>query len=402
MSTNNPAQTLRPTPGLVVANPQNSDKPLFCLFTEDWLKLQTFIVQTLQLPITTGDFKGKYGEFTDEDQVAACVAAMKTIQGLSASFGDPVALMSQLATDPTILQVDTPPAALYTHIVWYANKLNKAANNFNQTLGAFMEILKPANCGDPDSCLAILKDLLTGPSGLQSTAKDQVQKANDLVKALASFNESLKPSIDTMDDFTAKSSTFYKDVEAAITLDMKNVEQFQQAADDAYKQWRDYTISAVTTSVGLLIVTFGLAWPVSAILGGTLGNAAKQARDAYNKACEDVATANAEEQKKILLKGDLDAFNKQMMPTDEAADNFLKTLQLVAGVWSNISNNLAYIEQNFTVERIKDLSSTMEALELSKATQDWQQIAAASLEYTSHSLASYKIQEFGDSLPQAA
>lgn len=413
MSTDTPTQTatLQPPAGLVIANPQagliqanaqtDPPPPLFCLFTDDWLRLQTFIVQTLQLPITTGDFEAKYGTFTDEAQVTNVVSAMQAIQGLSTSFGDPTALVAQLASDPTILQGDTPPAALYTHIVWYATKLNQAANTFNQTLGAFMEMLNPANCGDPASCLSVLQQLLTGQGGLQSTAQDQVTKANALVQALSTFNGQLKPSIDTMDAFTAQSSTFYQDVQTAITTDISDVAAYQQAADDAYNSWRSFTIAAVTTSVGLLIVTGGMAFPVSAVLGGVLGSEAQKARDAYNAALAQVAAAEAEEQKKILLKGDLDAFDKQMSPTDQAADNFLKTLQQVLGIWSGISNNLAFISQTFTVANLQNLSSAMEALKLHEATTDWQNIAAASQAYTQNSLVSYHIQPFGAPLPPA-
>ena len=50
------AKTLIPAPGLVVENPGGGNAPpLFCLFTQDWITLQTFIAQTLQLPISTGD-----------------------------------------------------------------------------------------------------------------------------------------------------------------------------------------------------------------------------------------------------------------------------------------------------------------------------------------------------------
>jgi hypothetical protein len=404
MSTDSPAQTttLEPPAGLVVPNPQGtstSNPPLFCLFTEDWIQLQTFIVQTLQLPITQGDFEAKYGTFTDEAQVTGCVSAMQAIQGLSTSFGDPTALVAQLASDPTILQTDTPPTALYTHIVWYATKLNQAATTFNQTLASFMEMLNPANCGDPAACLSVLQQLLTGSGGLQSTAQDQVTKANALVQALATFNGQLKPSIDTMDTFTAQSGTFYQDVQAAITTDITSVATFQAAADKAYSTWRSLTIAAVSSSVGVLILTAGLAWPVSAILGGVLGSEAQKARDAYNTALAQVASAEAEEQKKILLKVDLDAFNTQMKPTDQAADNFLKTLQQVLGIWTNISSNLAFISTNFTVGQITNLSSAMQALKLHEATEDWQDIATASQAYTQNSLVSYQVQSFGAPLP---
>src|SRR5687768_752835 len=103
MSTNTATQTLQPPAGLILENTQDPDKPLFCLFTEEWIQLQTFIVQALQLPVTTSNFEAKYGKFKDEGEVKSVVAAMKAIQGLSTSFGDPVALFNELGTDPHIL-----------------------------------------------------------------------------------------------------------------------------------------------------------------------------------------------------------------------------------------------------------------------------------------------------------
>ncbi len=101
--------TLVPPAGLVVANPQRDKAPpLFYLFTEDWLILQAFVVQALQLPITTGDFESKYGKFSDEQDIKSCVAAMSAVKALITTFGDPRELIKALAADPTILQGDTP------------------------------------------------------------------------------------------------------------------------------------------------------------------------------------------------------------------------------------------------------------------------------------------------------
>ena len=115
------AKSLVPSPGLVVQNPAGGAAPtLFCLFSQDWITLQTFIAQAMQLPINQGDFGAKYGTFVDMQAVQDCVAAMKSVQDLSNSFGDPTALVKKLAANPAILQTDTAPDQLYVHIVWFA------------------------------------------------------------------------------------------------------------------------------------------------------------------------------------------------------------------------------------------------------------------------------------------
>ena len=394
------SSTFVPAAGLLNTQAKDAKKPLFALFTQDWITLQCFIQQTLALPITQGDFETKYGKgFSDEQQVKDVITAMKNIQGLSASFGDPATLVKQLANDPSILQTPTAPDKIYTHIVWFADKLFHAAKSYNQTLASFMEMLNPANCGSPEQCLEVLKELLTGPGGLQSTAEDMVSKANALIQVLAQFELDLDPSVTTMTQYTADDSNFYNEVVNLVGQDAQDIKKYRKAAKKAHKEWVDYTIAATTTSIGVLVFSVGLAWPAAAALGGGLGAAAAAARKAYDEAEKNLHKAEKDKKKKMLLQHDLGALNDQMPDSTNAATAFKKTLQQVLGAWTNISNNISYISTTFTVDQIKDLSSAMQALKLHQATEDWQAIATASEEYTSQSLVSFDIGTFGDKLP---
>jgi hypothetical protein len=390
--------TFVPTPGLVLKNPDPTGQPLFCLFTQDWITMQTFIAQAMQLPITVGNFNDKYGTFVDQSAVDNCVAAMKQVQGLSVLFGDPTALVKELAENPAILQTNTAPTQLYVHIVWFATKLYQTATTFNQTLGQLMTVL---NNVPPDQLQATVRAILTGPGGLQSSAVTMVTLTNALVQKLAQFIVQLTPATNTMSDYTTHASKFYQDVIAAVGQDAQDVTTFQDEANTAYKLWRDLTISAVTTSVGTLVLSAGLAWPISATLAGVLGSQAKKARDAYDDACNARNRAQADEQKKMTLQNDLGAFNLQMSGVNTAAQNFMADLQNVAGVWTNIGSSLDYIATNFTPVQFDNLPAWRDAMLLDSATQDWQAIAVKANEYTSHSLVTYKILNFGDALPPA-
>jgi hypothetical protein len=390
-------KTFVPPTGLVVENPSSaSAPPLFCLFTQDWITLQTFIAQAMQLPITLGDFQSKYGSFADQDAVENCVAAMKGVQDLSKSFGDPTALIKELASNPAILQTDTAPTQLYVHIVWFATKLYQTATTFNQTLGQLMTILNSVPRAQLPETLA---SILTGPGGLQSSAASMVTLANNLIQDLAQFNQSLTPATTTMANYTANSSKFYQDVVADVGQDSQDVQTFQDQADSAYKLWRDLTISAVTTSVGLVVLTGGMAWPVSAVLAGVLGDQAQKARDAYDTACAKRDAASEDEQKKMALQVDLGAFNHQMTPVNTAAANFLQALEKVVGVWTNIGSDLDYIAKNFTPDQFDNLPAWRDAMLLDDATQDWQAIASKANEYTANSLVTYNVSSFGVALP---
>jgi hypothetical protein len=391
--------TLVPPSGLVVKNPAGDAAPtLFCMFSQDWITLQTFIAQASRLPINQGDFSAKYANFADMQSVQDCVAAMKKVQDLSNLFGDPAALVEQLASNPAILQSATAPDQLYVHIVWFATKLYQTATNFNQTLGQLMTIL---NAVPADQLPATLKSILTGPGGLQSSAASMVTLANALIAKLAKFNLALTPATTVMAHYTSNSSTFYQHVVADVGQDAADVATFQHEADAAYKLWRDLTISAVTTSVGVMVLTGGLAWPASAVLAGVLGDQAKKARDAYDTACTQRDNAAADKQKKIDLQNDLGAFNTQMTPTNEAAANFLKALQQVTGVWTNIGSDLDYIAQNFTPDKFDNLPAWRDAMMLDRATQDWQVIAGKASDYTVNSLVTFKLANFGDPVPAA-
>ncbi len=390
--------TLVPATGLVVDNSGAAPgtPPLFCLFTEDWITMQTFIVQALQLPISTGNFQAKYGTFADEADIEGCVAAMQAVQNLSADFGDPTALIKEIATNPSILQGDTAPPQLYTHIVWFATKLYQTATTFNQTLGQFMTLL---NSVPADQRQQLVTEILTGPGGLQSSAVAMGKLANDLNQALAQFNLKLAPSTTTMATYSGNATKFYTDVTNDINADISDVATYQHEADVDYKLWRDLTISATTVSIGLVILTLGMAWPLAAVAAGVLGSQAAKARSAYNAALDQVNNANADEQKKIALKTDLDAFNKQMLPVNQAAQNFSDTLAKIEGVWLQIGVDLGYIATTFTPDKVNNLPAWQEAMQLDDATQDWQTIATAASDYTQNSLVSYHILNFGDALP---
>lgn len=392
--------TLEPPAGLVVDNPQPGSPPLFALFTTDWLSMQTFVVQALQLPFTQGDFESKYGNnFKDEQEALACIAAMKKVRDLSVVFGDPTTLMADLAANPAILQTPTAPTEVYTHIVWFATRLYQSANTYQQTLAQFEQLLDPASCGSKAQCGALLTQVLTGPGGLQSTAVTMVGLCNDLVAAMAGFAGQLTPATNEFQSYTSETSKFYTDVCALITQDDTDVQTAKDAAHAAYEAWKDYTIAAVSSSVGLLIVTGGMAWPASVVLAGVLGDKAKKARDAYNDACDQVAKYEAVEVKNIQLKVDLQGFNTQMTPVNTAAANFVKTLQQVTGVWTTTASNLDFIVTHFTPEQLGDLGWVMQAMALDRATKDWKAIATVAQAYTANSLVSYNIGTFGQKVP---
>ena len=389
--------TLQPPAGAMVA--ANTDPPLFCMFTEDWLELQTYIVRALQLPITGPDFVSKYGTFTDQDEVTAVVAAMQAVQGLSTAFGDPTQLFNELQNNPAILEGTTAPTELYPHIVWTAYQIYNAATTFNQTLGQFMTLLNPANCGSPTQCAAVLTEVLTGAGGLQSTAVSATQTVNGLISHLSAFNQQMAGPNKTIQQYTANSSTFYTDAVNAAGQDAKDVISFQEDADAAYSAWKSYTIAAVTVSVGLIVISGGLLWPAAAVAAGVLGHDAVEARDNYNKYCAERDQSAADELKKQQLITDLGGLDSAVTNVSTAAANFVGTLAQVAAAWVTIGQDLAYIVNNYTPEQLANYTWVNQALKCEQATQDWATIGAAAQAFTIQSLVPFKSQVFGTPIP---
>jgi hypothetical protein len=218
MSAPTPAsQTLVPPPGLVVPNPSPAGGPaVLCLLTKDSITIQVFIAQVLPLPATVSDFKAKYGTFTDDEDIEGCVAAIQALQKVILDFGDPTAVVKELATNPAVFQGDTAPAQLYLHIVWFATRFYQTANIFNQTLGQFMHLL---NTTPPDQRQAVVTETLTGDGGLQAQASSMQQLGNDLTQAMAAFNLNLTSATAAMSAFSGEATKFYKDVVNDIKVD---------------------------------------------------------------------------------------------------------------------------------------------------------------------------------------
>lgn len=371
----------------------------FCLMTQDWLDLQTYIVRGLQLPITTGSFSDKYGTFADADEVAKVIAAMQTVQALSTQFGDPTIIMAELASNPALLESTTPPADLYTHIVWTAYQIYNASQTFTQTLGAFMELLNPANCGTKTQCGQVLAEVLTGQGGLQSTAVSAQATVNTLIAHMATFNTAMTPANTEIQQYTASSSQFYQDAVAAAGQDAKDVISFQQDADAAYTAWKNYTIEAVTVSVGLVIISGGLLWPAAAVAAGVLGHDAVEARDNYNKYCGERDAASADEKLKQQLITDLGGLNTAVGNVATAATNFIDMLAKVTAAWVTIGSDLEFIVATYTPEQLANYSWVNQALKCEQATQDWATIGTAALGYTSTSLVPFTSLAFGTPIP---
>lgn len=408
MSSTNGNPDVSPSNPLTLENPPppaGTDPPpnRFILFTHSWLDLQNYIQQALALPINQGDFKEKYGDFADQALITNALAAMKNVQGLSSTFGSPATIKQQISQDPNYLFAAVPPAEIYGHIIWLATQIQSAADTFNFTFSSLQDLLSPS-AGDPTTRANNLKTILVGQGGLVSTAEDMKNRTGVLLQKLVNFDTQITDANTQIQTYATSGSqllTTANKLIGSMQDDIKN--NLQPKADEAYKKWRDYTIAAVTTSVGITILTAGLLWPVGAALGIGLGIAAAKQRAAYNSLMDDIQKEGVEIGKKARLVTDMTGLNQSMTYVAPAMTTFKTNLGIIEGVWADIGGRLAYISNNYTVEQLSNYQWVQQTMKVLDAANKWKGISTTASEFTQNSLVSYDFStKFGQKLPEAA
>jgi hypothetical protein len=388
----------------------------FILFSDSWLNLQNYITVCLQLPINVGDFAAKYGDFADKNLIDGAVDAMGKLQALTTTFGSPTLLKQKLITDSTYLLTAQPPSEIYAHIVWLAMQIQNTASTFSFTFANLKELLGP-DAGTEDQRASNLKEVLIGRGGLVSLAEEMKNKTAVLIGKLAGFDGSVSEANEQMRAYTGQGSAMLKAAARLVGEYTDTLADLDRQKDQAWAAWRDYTIAAVTTSVGLcaigglLIVMAPFTFGTSVLAGGAciaagataagvLGHAAKDQRDLYNKLIDDIKDAERKKQKKVQLVTDLTSFDSQIQLVGQGITDFKTNLSVIEGVWTDIGGKLAYICNNYTPEQLSNYSWVTQAFKIGDAQSKWIKIADTSQEFTQNSLVDYQVRKFGERIPE--
>src|ERR1051325_9501593 len=358
-----PSASVVPINSLTIANgapPPGQQAPpsRFILFTEEWLDLQNYVTLALQMPITKNDFTATYGDFPSGGSalISPAGGAVKDVQNLAGTFGDPATLKKRIQSDPNYLNTETPPSEIYAHNVWLGNQIYNNASTFNFTFGSLADIIGPS-AGTPEERAANLKLILVGPGGLVSVAEDMRVKTNALMQKLLSFDADITAANKSVQEYVGKGSQLIATAAQIIGQTQADIDNnLQPAADAPYKKWRDYTISAVTASVGVMVLSGGMLFPIALGLGIGLGVAAAKERAAYNALMDQIAQAREDVRKKTQLRSELQGFNGKMNLVGPALATFKNSLEAIESVWVGISANLSFIANNFGVDQLHRLT----------------------------------------------
>lgn len=373
------ANSLAPSNALTNTNGNN-----FLLFNGYWLDLQSFVTTSLNLPLTQGDFTTKYGTFSDMNQVTNCITQLNNIAQLSSTMGNPNTLQAKINQNPNYISGNTMPAELYAQCIWLASQINNVASTFQLTYSSLSEIFT----GNPTADAASVQQLLCGQGGLQSQAAALLSSVQTIQANLSSFQAKFAVAAAGVNTYFNQSVTILTDAQNAITADKNQITTLQAQANQAYTEWRDYTISATTTSIGIMVLSAGFFWPVAVGLGVGLGVEAAKEMHLYNEYTADIASDNADKLKKKQLYIDLSGFNTSVAQVNTLCQDFANALSQIEGVWLDQNTKLTKVA-DMSADQIGTYAKVVEIFDLLNAQKAWQTVANNTSIFTANCLVSY-------------
>ena len=256
---------------------------------------------------------------------------------------------------------------------------------------------------------AYLFDPVMGPVPLSGKMSDDV---GVLIKKLGKFEQKMNEYNAKMQSFTRESSGMVQEVNIKIGELQQKIKELEKSRNDAYKAWKDFTIAAVSCSVGCALIG-GLLAPftggISMLVGGAaaiatgvgLGIKAAQNKAKYNEYCNLIASESADLKKKQRLRSDLGDFNTQMKRVGPAMAGFMKKLQTVQGVWVQMNTDMLDISNSITESNVGSMPFLVKA-KANMAIDSWKEIDASAKQFTVASLIDYTSIAFGDIMPDKA
>jgi hypothetical protein len=303
-----------------------------------------------------------------------------------------------MAGDGSYVTSSTPPAEIYGHIVWLAWQIETAATSFTSTFQTLFEVLKPSY-GTVAERASFLRSLLVQPGGLASTAATKHSEVSQLLQKMAGFATEVNAAAAQVQKYSAAGSQILVDANQLLGRLESDLVTLREASDEAYKKWRDYTISAVSTSVPILILSFGALWPLAVGLGLGLGVAAGLQRKAYEDLMGQIRGKDIEVQQKTQLVTDLRALNTRMPEMVASVSTFQTDLAKIESVWVDIGGNLNYIATNYTDAQLADLTFVVQIAKILDAQQKWHNLGDTAQQFVQNSLVPYSYANFGSALP---
>jgi hypothetical protein len=379
---------------LLKAASDADDDRKFVLFTKDFMQLQLVITQALTLPAAQGDFEAKYGSFDKKSVVTECVAALKALQTHCQLFGNP----SVLVTEISKLAEGAKPTTIYGKLVWLSHQIANTAENFKSTFKYLPAELKKQTT--PAEKVAYLKDVLMGDGGLIGEAIKMKSEADALYKeVLAYLSEMNRVKAPVMTYFSTSKGekSLYAEAKSKHEDLTKRVEAIQKEVEALGDEYLKYVAITTGVTVGLMVISMGMLWPVSAVTGGVLGSMTENLRKQRNALSEELDRVRGDEKKKATLVSDVNGFSPAIDRVAHNLDNVCKGLAVIGGVWGNVVNRLQAISAT-TPESLSGDSVNNVTRKINAARDKWDEIVEATYQFTADAFVEIKEEKSSSSV----
>ncbi|KAA9327143.1 hypothetical protein F0P96_18070 [Hymenobacter busanensis] len=337
----------------------------FALFSSDFIKLQLATAKALTLPIAEADFDQKYGTFAKKTKVTECITALKDLNAHCLTFGSPAKLVTEIQS----LANGAKPTMLYGQIVWLAQQIANTAETFSFTMKELTDALKSTD--SKEARYEILKELLTGEGGLATEAINMGQQATDLRNAILKYLEDMNRIKAPVNTYFSESSDIYKEAVDKNKAIADRLVLAQAELSSVREEYIKYVAAATASSVGVFVFTMGVGWPVSAILGGVLGDLAEKARKRANEVEAEVNSLGVEGRKKTQLVADVSALNADIGPIESYLRKVSDSLAGIASVWTEVAGKFDYIVKNTSPDALKDIAAITQAMRIRQGQEKW-------------------------------
>lgn len=378
-------------PAGIIKDVENSEtgktEKIFALKSNaDWFKLQAVVNGVKGLPIAADGFEERYGSYTHQDDVAACLKMFEKLGKKAETFGTTADLSRALGSG--LSSKSKRPDFLLGEMVWICFRLKRATDRVDHTYGSLQRLFSKSRFSDPEARRELLEDAFTSDKGLSGYAKAMHQDVDAL------RNERLNPLRVELNEILTNEVKKYLDPEHGILKEALDATgpQGEEVAKEANevahydKLYKGLSGASGGTALVILLFSGGLLWPVAAFVG-LLGIPAEKARKNRAEHIGKLIAAQEKLQKEITMIADLTPLAIHLQNLQGILERLDGILIEMSDFWKDMDEKLKLIVSSTSImangKRIGLLDASQNQIfaVFSTAAEEWEQISDAASEF---------------------
>jgi hypothetical protein len=215
-----------------------------------------------------------------------------------------------------------------------------------------------------------------------SEATKMEKAAKELRDAILAYLKVMKDVKGPIDEYFGLSSKIFEEAVAKNKDVADRLILAQAELDYVRAEYVKYVAAATASSVGVFVLSGGMLWPISAVLGGVLGDLAEKARKRANEVEAEIGTLGTETKKKTQLVNDVNSLSASLTPLEGYLTAVSISLADIAGVWGNVVVNFHAIVANTSPDALKDLAVIQQRFRIRQGQDKWAKTAAMTYDFT--------------------